>query len=280
MREATVSGVETAARLGAAVLKTNSPAVTPEELQPGSSIEIKPRQMTVLPFGHEFAQMRSEFPNATYKEFQRSQTSEQGRPISMPHNLAASDSSDHNFASGRLDFIPYYMQVDEVRLDGDDCVLDPLFAVWWSEASKIFKWAGEVPPHAWDWSPHPVADQVADVNAKSKRLQSGQTTLTQLYADAGEDFEDVLIEMANDNFGDDAENAEIPDSKYKTQVLRNASMRALLRNTTFNSKAEQASILQVEENNNNPNDSPARQQQQADQQAQKTGKMPAATTSA
>ena len=62
--------------------------------------------------------------------------------------------------------------------------------------------------------------------------------------------------MANDMFGDDEENAAIPGSEYKTQVQRNAAMRALLRNTTFNSKAEQASILQVEENMNNQPDQP------------------------
>lgn len=146
--------------------------------------------------------MKAEHPNATYEAFHRAQISEQGRSKNMPHNLAAGDSSNHNFASGKLDFTPYYMQIDVERADGNDLVLDPLFELWFEEAALRFGWVqieGRVPAHTWDWPSHPVADEKAKAAANETKLRSGQVTRTALYAEDGKDLEDELAVMAKEN---------------------------------------------------------------------------------
>lgn len=242
MCEATVSAVETAARLGAFIIEQGEGGDW-EMAAPGSSVDIKPRAMTVMAPGQKGHQLKSEHPNSTFKEFQRDQVSRQARPLSMPHNLAGSDSSDHNFASGRLDFIPYHLQCDTIRLDGDDCVLDKLFAVWYSEAGREFGWYGDpdvAPAHSWDWPPYPIADEKSDTSAKSEKLRTGQTSPSRLYAAMGLDWDDELIVLANDYFGND-------QVSEMTEIQRVREYLKLFRNVTYNSKNEQSSIMQVEE---------------------------------
>jgi hypothetical protein len=63
---------------------------------------------------HNAFQPRGEQPPANYEMFTRAHITELGRPKSMPYNVAAADSSRHSFASGKLDFIPYFMIIDDV----------------------------------------------------------------------------------------------------------------------------------------------------------------------
>jgi hypothetical protein len=149
----------------------------------------------------------------------------------MPHNLAAGDSSDHNFASGKLDFTPYYMQLDVEREDGSDLVLDPLFEMWFEEASLRFGWVqipGQMPAHTWDWPSHPVADEGAKAEANKVRMQTGQATLSTIYSEDGFDFEDELPQMAEDYGVDDV------------------TMRKILLHSIFNNTGALASMAQAE----------------------------------
>jgi capsid protein len=187
--------------------------------------------MTALPMGWDASQMKSEHPNATYESFHRAQVSEGGRPKCMPHNLSGGDSSDHNFASGKLDFTPYYIELDVEREDGNDLVLEPLFEQWFDEAALRYGWnqiPDLYPPHEFDWPAHPVADEEAKANANEKKLKTGQMTLTRMYSELGDDFDDVLPEMAED-YG-----------------VSQDEMRKILLNATFNATGSQASMAQVE----------------------------------
>lgn len=200
-REATLAAAETAADISVLLKTQMAPDDGADLAAPFSSIEFQKRMMTALPMGWDAGQMKAEHPNATYEAFHRAQVSEQGRPKNMPHNLAAGDSSDHNFASGKLDFTPYYMQLDVEREDGSDLVLDPLFDMWFEEASLRFGWvqiAGQSPAHTWDWPSHPVADEGAKAEANRTRMQSGQAPLSTIYSEDGFDFEDELMKMATD----------------------------------------------------------------------------------
>jgi capsid protein len=229
-REATLAAAETAAEI-AALLKTNMP---PDELAdvaaPFSSVDFVRRMMTTLPMGWDAVQMKAEHPNATYESFHRAQVSESGRPKCMPHNLAAGDSSAHNFASGKLDFTPYFIELDVEREDGNDLVLEPLFERWFDEASLRYGWTqipDQYPLHEFDWPAHPVADEQAKASANETRLQTGAVTLTKLFTENGEDFDDVLVEMAED---------------YGVGI---DEMRAILRNSIFNNKGALASMAQA-----------------------------------
>lgn len=239
-REATVGAAETAAEF-TTFLKTS---MQPDELQqvtPMSTLDIQKRMMTALPQGWEASQMRAEHPNATYDSFVKSQVGEQARPLSMPFNKAACDSSTYNYASGRLDHQTYYGALDVQREDGNDLVLDPLFDMWWQEAVLAYGWNADPnnpPTHTWDWSEHQAADVTSEAAAADQRLRNGSLSLSQYYAEKGEDFDDVLPDMANDYFGDDSESG-------MTQEERNKEMRTILRNSLFNAQNQQASMEQA-----------------------------------
>lgn len=206
-REATLASAETAAEFSV-FLKT---AFQPDQLAtvvPMSTLDIQKRMMTALPDGWEATQMRAEHPNATYEAFHDQLINEQARPANMPKNKAKCDSSQYNYASGRLDHQTYYAALDVERQDADDLVLDPLFSLWFDLAIARYGWLGGDPQaisqaaraHLWDWPKHRVADVESEANANQTKLKSGQIGLHQLYSDSGLDLDDEIPAMA-ETFG-------------------------------------------------------------------------------
>ena len=206
-REATLAAAETAADF-TLFLKTQFEPDSDDldAVDPMSSLEIKKRMMTALPNSVEPFQLEAKHPNSTYESFHKQLVNEQARPKSMPFNKAACDSSSYNYASGRLDHQTYYGALDVDRADADDLVLDPLLDVWFDEAIRAFGWLGGNPAavgpaaraHSWAWPKHRVADVEAEANSNDKRLRNGSLSLSTLYADNGEDFEDEIQKMAVD----------------------------------------------------------------------------------
>lgn len=227
-REATVAAAETAADF-AALLKTTLPPDEADAVSPMSQQEIAKRMMTALPMGWDALQMKAEHPNATYADFHRLQISETARPLSMPYNAAACDSSTYSFASGKLDTLAYRAALDVERQDANDLVLDPLFREWFREWRSIpdpeMQRSLVVPNHQWDWPAHPVIDAVAEASATNTKLLNGSTTLRQVYSDAGMDYEDQLAVMAEDWFGDSSEESIAKARQINT--LRNVPQAAI-----------------------------------------------------
>lgn len=204
-REATLGAAETAADF-TLFLKTQFQPDA-EELQYATDFsqqEITKRMMTALPVGYEPFQLSAEHPTATYETFHKSLLNEQARPKSMPYNKAACDSSSYNYASGRLDHQTYYGALDVDREDASDLVLDPLFGVWLDLAIATFGWLGGNPlsvsqaarSHIWDWPKHRVADVESEANANRTKLESGQSSIPRIKAEAGIDAEDDAIAEA------------------------------------------------------------------------------------
>lgn len=231
MREAMVASVENCAKLGAILLKTGFQPDQMDLVAPMSTLEVPIGLITALPSGQDALQMKAEHPNATYAEFLHEQIKEHARPLSMPFAKAACDSSNSNYASGRLDHQTYYAALDVVRQDGNDLVLDQLFGLWWAEARMEYGWvdAPDAPPiHDWDWPKHPAADLATEAESNDKRLRNGSVSLSQLYSENGEDFEDTLPVMA-------AEYNKTPEE-----------MREALFAAIFNSQNQQASMQQAD----------------------------------
>lgn len=231
-REATLAAAETAADISVLLHTT----LNPNEIDladPMSTIEFQKRMMTALPSGYEASQMRAEHPNATYETFHKSLVNEQARPKSMPYNKAACDSSQYNYASGRLDHQTYYGSLDVERLDCNDLVLDPLFALYWEEAVLVNEWyllgadENNPPSHDWDWPKHPVADVTSEASAADTRIKNGSLSLSSHYSEQGLDFEEEIVRMASD---------------YGVTVSR---MREILLYANLNAQNQQASIAQA-----------------------------------
>lgn len=179
----------------------------PEEIQgapPMSSFDIAHNMMTTLPNSVEPFQLKAEHPGPQYSSFHKTLLNEQARPKNMPYNKAACDSSEYNYASGRLDHQTYYGSLDTDREDGNDLVLEKLFPIWYDMAVVVYGWLNGDPAkvgdaakyHIWDWPKHYPADVQTEAEANKTKLQSCQIFLHRLYSDAGMDLEDEFEQAA------------------------------------------------------------------------------------
>lgn len=205
-REAVVAAAETAADFSL-LIQTNFEPDEMDEVSPMTSTDIQKRMMTALPKGYEANQLKAEHPTSTFEAFHKTLISEQARPRSMPLNKAAADSSNYNYASGRLDHQTYYGSLDVERADCNDMTLDPLFRVWFEAAVMAYGWLGGNPDalsdgaasHTWDWPKHQVADIVSEEKAADMRLKNGRSYLAAEQIASGHDPEDELIKQAESN---------------------------------------------------------------------------------
>ena len=200
-REATIAAAETAADFAIIFKTQGAPDDGPDVVAPLSTMPIDKRMAVAAPMGWDASQMRAEHPSTTYDSFNRSMLREEGRCLNMPYNVAACDSSDYNFSSGKLDHGTYFLSVDVERDHGGESVLDKLFGLWYAEAARVYGWAGEpspAPKHKWDWPKQPEIDRLKTANARKIDLTCGATSPREIAAEDGVDFEERLQALAED----------------------------------------------------------------------------------
>lgn len=210
-RDSTLKAAERASNFSV-LLNTDMSPDEADMVTPFSTAEVTPDMMVALPFNYEAKQLDAKHPNANYEIFHGSQVSEQARPLGMPRNIAGCDSSNYNFASGKLDHQTYFMGLDVEREDCISRVLDRIFRAWWEEAVLVYGWeVTAIPTHTWDFPQHPIADARATAIANNFGLRNGSATLTQIASDNGYDAEEQAQAEA-DYFG-------IPIQEYKRRQL-------------------------------------------------------------
>ena len=108
---ATIAAAETAADF-AAVMKTQTNATVEAEALGADewyeAIPLEYRAMLTLPSGWDITQLKAEHPTTTYSMFKAEVINEIARCLNMPYNVAAANSSDYNYASGRMDHQVYF----------------------------------------------------------------------------------------------------------------------------------------------------------------------------
>ena len=122
----------------------------------------------------------------------------------MPYNVAAGDSSNHNYASGRLDHQTYFksIRVDQSHLESR--VLDRILDAWFDEAALIPDLLpSDIGPfaawsHKWFWDGHEHVDPAKEARAQAIRLDAFTTTLADEYARRGQDWETQLRQRADE----------------------------------------------------------------------------------
>lgn len=206
---ATLSAAEVAADLSG-ILHTNAGAdvETAEMDEDGwfESIPIEYRALLTLPQGWTISQMRAEHPSTTYAMFKREIINEISRCLNMPYNVAAADSSDYNYASGRMDHQVYYRSIAVEQHHWECAVLDRLLYAWLDEATLIPGLLPEVGGRFVDWqwqwfwdSPGHV-DPQKEANAQATRIASGTSHRAREYQRAGLDI-DTEDEAAAASYG-------------------------------------------------------------------------------
>ncbi len=198
-REAVVAAAETAAD-NATMIEMGLTSEGADEVAPFTTLPIEKRTMTILPSGAKSSQMKAEQPTTTYDSFNRNMICEEARPLNMPYNIAACDSSGYSYSGGQLDHLTYFVSIDVERQDCESIVLDHVFALWLEEAVSAYGWssiaAAPLPKHTWDWNAKPQTDPVKTANARKISLSCGTTTMGRIYAEDGLDFEDEVGAMA------------------------------------------------------------------------------------
>jgi len=199
---AVLGAAETAADF-AAVLFTDAPASgEAAAVEPMDVIELEKRMATVLPDGWKLGQIKAEQPGTAYAEFKREILGEIARCLLVPINVVTGDSSQHNYASGRLDHQTYFKSVRVEQAHLNEVVCDRILAAWVREAELLTEFSflrgtGSL-PHQWFWDGTEHVDPAKEATAQERRLKNNTTTLADEYAKQGKDWETQLRQRAKE----------------------------------------------------------------------------------
>ncbi len=198
--QAVIKSARTAASMSK-VIQSDLPVDADGEIDsadPYDEIEIPENHALVLPEGWKLNGMKAEQPTTTFGEFRRHVANEIGRCLGMPVNLVLADSSQHNYASGKLDHATWFQKLRVDRQEVRTKILNRIFLWWLEEAQRT-----DVLPQAarrarppirptWTWPTPQHADPSKEANAMKVRLETGVTTLVEECAALGHDWQDVL----------------------------------------------------------------------------------------
>lgn len=196
--QATLTAAEAAAAYAILIYTEMPPDGESAPVTPMSDFDIEHSMMTALPAGWKAGQMKAEHPATTYGMYTTALAAEIGRCINMPRGIALADSSDYNFASGRLDLLPYRksLEIEDAEIEGDG--LDRLIAKWLDEALAyygirypvvaILNQADIAWSYCWDTVGYGV-NPVDEANARRIDLESGNISRQTLAERANLDWE-------------------------------------------------------------------------------------------
>jgi len=194
--KATLTSAETAADLSL-VMKTTSPAGgEAAEVDPWVTMDLERNAAMFAPEGWEPTQMKAEHPNEMFEGFRKAIINEIARCLGMPYNIAAGNSAEYNYASGRLDHQAYFKGIDVDRSDLELVGMDPIFAAWLAEALRVpeFNLFGHVEriywPRLWMWPGREHVDPMKEARAADVLLKSGLLTEAEYMADKGLDWQE------------------------------------------------------------------------------------------
>jgi len=202
---ATIDAAETAADFPF-VIFSDSPATDPDDVEPMDTVELERNMATTLPAGWKLGGLKAEQPTQTYQGFKREVLNEIARCVNMPYNIAAGNSSDYNFASGRLDHQTYFKAID---IERDDCalmVLDPFMAEFFAESVRVPGFFSDAARRAiragiswaWHWDGREHVDPLKEANAESVQLKNGTLTYRDAYGRRGKDWQKQFRQMARE----------------------------------------------------------------------------------
>jgi lambda family phage portal protein len=233
-RQSTLTAARAVASLGAVILSTETEADINELPAEFDSIEIEQGMMTQAPYGTKASQMRPEQPSTTYRDFNEQLINEQARPLNMPFNIAAADSSKYNFASGRLDHQVYDRTVRIDQQEIEDIILRPIIQAWSLEATSIPNYlpgrAGQVylpdrkdpdwlVPCLWIWGDRDHVDPAKEASATETRLRTRTSTLAVEYARTRRDWRDEIHQSGREREALDAAGLWQADAQLAPRIL-------------------------------------------------------------
>jgi capsid protein len=166
------------------------------------AIEIRRNESVFLPEGWDPFQLKAEQPTAEFAATVHQYLAEIGRVLQIPAMIVTGDASNHNFASGRLDYQAFLRMIDVDRTDYAQQCLDRVFDAWLAEASLaegLLPQAArtiECVPRQWYWPGIEHVDELKAAKAAHVRIESGQSSIATEQSRAGYDWEDTQRQQA------------------------------------------------------------------------------------
>ena len=210
-------------------MKTNGSAqVSESDSKPFSTAPTARNSMMMLPEGWDLFQPKMETPNGNLEMFIRQMMQCFCRAGNVPLGLGIGTSKDSNFSSFKGDIRNLWgpeVKAEQDRLTSivvekvfewflEDIVYDPSYV---DHLGQVVPGVLDgMPPlnkidHQWFWDSLPPLDELDAANAAEKRVQSGQSSLPQEYADRGDDF-DTAMNRGAAGFG-------MPVEAYKAAIF-------------------------------------------------------------
>lgn len=200
---AVIASAEAAASFSGIIYTDAPPGGEARPLRALEPVSLERQTLLTMPAGWRMAQLAAEQPTSTYTDFKGSILDEIGRCLCVPSNVIRGNSSDYNYASGRLDYQVYRRAIEVERGVIERTILNRLWTAWLREAVLL---SDVVPPRMrnrplatkWMWSAAPHVDPAKEADAAETRLRSGLTTLADEYAAQGKDWQEQLRQRASE----------------------------------------------------------------------------------
>jgi len=193
--KAVCDAAETAANHAGLLYTQAPPDESPDDVAAFYETEIARNMMQALPYGWDFRQLKAEQPTGTYAEFKREVINEIARCLNVPFNVAALNSSEYNYASGRLDHQTYFRTIRIDQSDIEAEILDRILTTWlleWGATRGLTNIART--GHRWFWDGREHVDPLKEAKAQTERLKNNTTTLANEYSKDGVDWEEALAQ--------------------------------------------------------------------------------------
>lgn len=166
--------------------------------------EVEPGLIELLPPGADFTSFDPGQPSGEFQFFQKAMLRGIASGLGCSYNSLANDLEGVNFSSLRSGLLEERDSWKAMQTWFIENFLDELFPTWlemailsgnldldYSDIDRLIapKWQGR----RWEW-----VDPEKDINARVIANQNGLTTRTRICAEQGEDFEEILEELAEE----------------------------------------------------------------------------------
>lgn len=206
---ATLTAALTAASLNA-VLETDT--VNPDDendtIEELDEFELPRDAIMSMPAGWRAKQLQAEHPSGTFKDFRAEMINAGGRPLCMPSNVARGNSSNYNYASGRLDHLSYQQSIKVLRKWIDRIMGRTVVRAFLLEAVMIpgflknqasgLAYGTDGIKATWFWPGYKHMDPAKEAIGQERRWKNGFTTMSREWGDLGEDWETQIEQRARE----------------------------------------------------------------------------------
>lgn len=187
--KATLDKMENASNISGVLTPKDSLEAQIEDLEPVKSFEkftLPSRSFVTLPLGYDLKQYELGNPNDSQQTFALQVKIDCARCMLATRNVVTGDSSNYNYASGRLDFQAYYRAIQSIRHKIETQVLDRIFNLWYAEYRESS--TQRIPAHSWYWDGFSHVDPVKESRSETMDMLNGTRTLVDVCAEHGRDW--------------------------------------------------------------------------------------------